>query len=235
MSSIKTFIFFISFYFIISQDNYPIIPNPGYDTITIIPGSNPHAVNISQIPRTDMENTISIMTNNSISINTSNINPQCTIECYTGCRVLFPEYIEQKYCVANICKCQVIERTSKFNNIDNSNNLYKNSSSVEIVNSEIHKYGATQYLNINNYFNRNGNDKNKKENYFYLLFYFVIFTIAFGYEFIVFKYIENINEFNLMNWIMEKTDNEFKKYRITKENENNEINYNDNELKRCLI
>ena len=234
MSSIKLFIFLISFYLILCQENYPIIPNPGYDTITIIPGSNPQTINISQIPRTDIENTLSIMTNNSLSINTSNINPQCTIECYTGCRILFPEYIEQKYCVTNICKCQVIEKANNLSNIESSNNLYNNASSVEIVHSEIHKYGATQYLDISNYFSGK-NNKNKNENYFYFVFYLVIFCIVFGYEFLVFKYIENINGFNFINWIKEINDNEFKKYRITKDNENDEINYNNDDLRRCLI
>ena len=234
MSSIQIYINLILLvYIILCQENYPIIPNPGYDTITIIPGSNPQTINISNIPRTDTENTLSIMTNNSITVNTSNINPKCTIECYTGCRILFPEYIEQKYCVSNICKCQVLEKITNLSNFDNYNDIYKNTSNVEIVHSEIHKYGATQYLDISQYFDR----KNYSENYFYLIFYFIIFSMIFGYEFIVFKYIENINEFDFMKWLIEKNDNEFKKYRITKENVNEEINYNDNdnELTRCLI
>ena len=37
MSKLKSFINIISFIYVISQSNYPIIPNPGYDTITVIP------------------------------------------------------------------------------------------------------------------------------------------------------------------------------------------------------
>ena len=232
MSLIRIFIFLISLYITICQYNYQIIPNPGYDTITIIPGGNPQSINISQIPKTDIENTLSIIANNSISINTSNINPQCTIECYTGCRILFPEYIEQKYCISNICKCQVIEAISNLSYFERNNEIYKNTSNVDMAHSDILKYGATQYLDITKFFY---GKKNISDNYFYYLFYFIVFSFAFGYEFIILKYIENINEFNFITWLIEKNDNQFKKYRITKENENDEINYNDDELRRCLI
>ena len=58
----------------------PQSPIPNYrNVITIIPVFGKENKNISEIPNTQMENTISIMTNNSITVNTTNISPQCTL------------------------------------------------------------------------------------------------------------------------------------------------------------
>ena len=169
MSKLKIIIYIISFIFVLSQSNYPIIPNPGYDTITIIPIFGKENKNISEIPQTQMENTISIMTNNSITVNTSNISPQCTLECYTGCRILFPEYIEQKFCVTNFCKCKIIEKVANLSD----DNINDNSSTVENIHSDLNKYGVTQYLDITKKFTF------KKIKilfiYYYISFYFVLF------------------------------------------------------------
>ena len=182
MSRLKIIINILSLILVLSQGNYPIIPNPGYDTITIIPVFGTEN-NISEIPKTHMENTIKIMTNNSLSVNTSDIDAKCTLECYTGCRILFPEYIEQKFCISNFCRCQIIEK----NLSESNNNIINNSSSIETIHSDLNKFGVTQYLEISKKFK------------------------------------------------MEKNDIDYKKYRLTKENEFDIINENNNELRRCLI
>ena len=231
MSKIKAIIYIISFIYILTQSNYPIIPNPGYDTITIIPVFGKENKNISEIPKTQMENTISIMTNNSITVNTTNISPQCTLECYTGCRILFPEYIEQKFCVTNFCKCKIIEKNVSLSNTNLTfNNLYDNSSMVGNIHSTINKYGVTQYLDISKKFLAK-----KRDNYFYIVLYFIIFCFAFGYEFIIFKYIENINDFSFKNWMKNIFDIKFKKYRVNTDKELDDINNDIKELQRCLI
>ena len=225
MSKLKILMGIFSLILVFSQSNYPIIPNPGYDTITIIPVFGTEN-NVSEIPKTHMENTIKIMTNNSLSVNTSNIDAKCTVECYTGCRILFPEYIEQKFCISNFCRCQIIEK-----NISESanNNIISNSSSFEIIHSDLNKFGVTQYLDISKKFN-----VKKEDNSFYLIFYMSIFIFSLGYEFIILKYFEKINEFSFKEWLTGK-NNEYKKYRLTKENEFDIINENNNELRRCLI
>ena len=153
MSKLRLIIYIISFIYALSQSNYPIIPNPGYDTITVIPVFGKENKNISEIPMTHMENTISIMTNNSITVNTTNIDPKCTLECYTGCRILFPEYIEQKFCVANFCKCKIIEKNVTLSNTNLTyNNIYDNSSMVGNLHSDLNIFGVTQYLDISKKF-----------------------------------------------------------------------------------
>ena len=225
MSKLKTFISILSLILVCSQGNYPIIPNPGYDTITIVPVFET-GNNISEIPQTHMENTISIMTNNSLSINTSDIDPKCTLECYTGCRILFPEYIEQKFCLSNFCKCKIIEKFSnKTNNI-----ISRNSSSIDTIHSDLNKFGVTQYLDISKKFN----EKNKDNN-FYLMFYLLIFIFSLGYEFIILKYFEKVNDFSITNWLIRNNDFEYKKFRNIEGNEFNVINADNNELRRCLI
>ena len=227
MSRLKKFIFIISIFLTLSQDNYPILPNPGYDTITIIPGYGTGNKNISQIPQTHMENTISIMTNNSITVNTTNIDPQCTLECYTGCRILFPEYIEQKFCVTNFCKCKIIEKDVNIS----TNNINQNSSNINTIHSDLNKYGVTQYLDISKKFVVKQNKNNS-----YLIFYLIILVFSLGYEFIIFKYIEKINDISIFDWLKENSFIKFKKYRITNESEFNAINNGDNnELRQCLI
>ncbi len=227
MSKLKIIIYIISFIFVLSQSNYPIIPNPGYDTITIIPIFGKENKNISEIPQTQMENTISIMTNNSITVNTSNISPQCTLECYTGCRILFPEYIEQKFCVTNFCKCKIIEKVANLSN----DNINDNSSTVENIHSDLNKYGVTQYLDITKKFTFK-----KNKNSFHLLLYFLLFCFIFAYEFFIFKYIEKTNEFSFKSWLNTKLDFKYKKYRVKTENEiDNDINNDIKELQRCLI
>ena len=224
MSKLKIFLYLISFNLLFSQGNYPIIPNPGYDTITIIPVFGTEN-NISSIPQSQMENTISIMTNNSLSINTSDIDPKCTLECYTGCRILFPEYIEQKFCLSNFCKCKIIEKITNKTYISINNN----SSSIEAIHSDLNKFGVTQYLDITNKFREKNNENN-----FYLVFYLLIFIVSIGYEVIILKYCEKINDFSIIIWLKEKSGFEYKKYRLTEESEMN-INNDNNELRRCLI
>ena len=226
MFQLKIFTYIISLILVFSQGNYPIIPNPGYDTITIIPVFGTEN-NISEIPQTHMENTISIMTNNSFSVNTSDIDPKCTLECYTGCRILFPEYIEQKFCISNFCKCKIIEKkTNKSNNYI----INDNSSAIDTLHSDLNKFGVTQYLDITKRFIVKNNENN-----FYLIFYLSIFIFSVGYEFIILKYFEKINDFSIINWFIQKDDFEYKKYRSKEENEINIINADDNELRRCLI
>ena len=222
MSKFEIIILIISIILVLSQNNYPMIPNPGYDTITVVPVFGNENKNISEMPQTHIENTISIMSNKSITVNTSDIDPQCTLECYTGCRILFPEYIEQKFCVSNFCKCKIIEKQANLSN----NNIYDNSSIVETIHSELNKYGVTQYLDLSKKFI----GKSKYDNYYYI-FYFIIFAITLGYEYIIIKYIEKINEFSIIKWLIEDNDFKYKKYRITYEYEFDNIN----ELRTCLI
>ena len=171
MSKLKIFIGILSLILVLSQSNYPIIPNPGYDTITVIPVFGKENKNISEIPMTHMENTISIMTNNSLSVNTSNIDAKCTVECYTGCRILFPEYKKKKFCVTNFCKCKIIEKNVTLSNTNLTyNNIYDNSSMVGNLHSDLNKFGVTQYLDISKKFKAK-----KNENYFYVVLYFIIF------------------------------------------------------------
>jgi hypothetical protein len=225
--SILNFIIYLSFLnLLIAQQNFPTWPITGHDSINIHQ-SNEVETNsplTSSIPS-------NIMTNGSITVNTTNMAPDCNLECYTGCRVLFPEYIEQKYCIINVCKCQIIEKGEIPGNLNN--NITRNSS-IQIVNSDINKYSAVAYLNIDK---KQLSDEFKNEqNNFYWVFYLLIFIASFGYEYYIWNYISEKNEFSLTNWLCETKDTQFKKYRIANGNEydNNNID-NDDELRRCLL
>lgn len=51
---------------------------------------------------------LTVSSNHTIQINTTNMNPECTPECYLNCQVHFTELLEEKYCIINVCKCEVI-------------------------------------------------------------------------------------------------------------------------------
>ncbi len=232
MSIIKISLFFSFLYLVLAQKAFPMMPNPGYDTITshpIFDVGNENTTQTQTTPLNKENSTPIIMTNGTIIVNTTNINPKCNLECYTGCRVLFPEFIEQKYCIINVCKCQIIEKEVKIDG--NINNNITESSSNQIMNSEIHKYSTTGFMK-NTYLSELF--KNEKNN-FYWIFYLLIFVISFGYEFFICHYISEKNEFSLINWFTEKNDNKYKKYRITNDNESDDKYNNDDELRRCLI
>jgi hypothetical protein len=79
----------------------------------------------------DPSNNIKMVGNNDTDINNSTINSnytdsynitnplndtRCKAECYVNCQVHFPNEIEQKYCIENVCHC-VIENGSSLGNI----------------------------------------------------------------------------------------------------------------------
>jgi len=207
------------------------MPNPGYDSITVHPPFGFGNDNI--FPINKQKSTSNIMTNGTITVNTTNMDPQCNLECYTGCRVLFPEFIEQKYCIINVCKCIIIEKDVVLPENINNNNNTNNTESVQIVNSEIHKYSTTAFVSVDkNKMNLSENFKNEK-NYFYWIFYFFIFLVSFGYEYYIWNYISNKNGFSLVEWVNEKNDIKYKKYRMGNENEFE--NNNNDELRACLL
>ena len=214
---------------ILTQNDYPMMPNPGYDSITSHPifdiGSNSQYSPIQQqISKSN------IMTNGSIIVNTTNMAPQCNLECFMGCRVLFPEYIEQKYCIINMCKCKIIEK-----DVNLPVNNYKNASdSAQMVSSELHKYSTTAFVEKNN-----KNEPNLVKSGgidFYWLFYIIIFSVSIGYECFIWNYISKENDFSLINWFYEQNDTSFRKYKETRDNYIEEINENNQyELRKCLL
>ena len=194
MKILKFIIFFSFISFILNQNNYPMMPNPGYDTITVHPVFGGGNENIS--PNAQQNSISIIMTNGTITVNTTNMDPQCNVECYTGCRILFPEFIEQKYCIINVCKCRIIEKEVKLP--ENNNNYTNNSKAMDVMTSEIHKYSTTAFIGIDKN-NKNSNEYFKNEtNNFYWIFYFIIFFASFGYEYLIYNYISEKNEFCLL-------------------------------------
>ena len=238
MSVIKFIIYLTFIYSIYTQNNFPTWPMTGHDSISIHRTNEIGNTNNSQTSITTQQNNPpEIMTNGSITVNTTNMSPDCNLECYTGCRVLFPEFIEQKYCIINVCKCQIIEKAETApENINNNINNTTNNSSMKIMNSnmDINKYSSVAYLSLDNK-NLNFEFKNEKNN-FYWIFYLMILIFSLGYEYYIWNYISEKNEFSLTNWLTEKNDTKFKKYRLVNGNEyENSNDNNDDELRRCLL
>ena len=223
-------------HYIFTQNDYPMMPNPGYDSITSNPifdigNNNQYSPIKQQISKSNM------MTNGSIIVNTTNMFPQCNLECYTGCRVLFPEYIEQKYCIINVCKCKIIEKD--FNLPENNyNNFTNNSDTTQIFSSEIHKYSTTAFIGLKNNkkkLNLVNEFKNTNNNY-YWIFYLIIFSISFGYEYYIWNYISQKNDFSLINWLSEQNDTNLKQYKKMVNSHLEEIDDNNQcELRKCLL
>ena len=206
--------------FILTQNNYPQIPIPGHDTISIPVPYDKGVTNSSQFPSQSSNNSTSaVMTNNTIVINMTNKDPQCTLECYTGCRVLFPEFIQQKYCIINICKCEIIENVNGLNYNFNITNVFYNATEVEEANAN----NKTVLLSLNkkNYHNL----KNDGDNW-YWIYYLILIIISFVYQYIVWNLIEIKDGITLFDWIKEKIDNIFQNNEYRKKMEYCELHIN---------
>jgi hypothetical protein len=69
-------------------------------------------------------------TNFTICINISeNNNETCIPECYLNCQVHFLDELEQKFCLLNVCKCEICKEILKLNNTNN-NNINKTDKSI---------------------------------------------------------------------------------------------------------
>ena len=65
--------------------------------------------------------------NTTYSINSTTNNTQCIPECYLNCKQHFPDPLEEKYCIINVCKCDLITNIPSSNTtgilmLVNSNN-----------------------------------------------------------------------------------------------------------------
>ena len=59
-----------------------------------------------------LSDTISLTSNHTFHINTTNMNKKCTPECYINWQVQFEDIIEEKYCIINVCKCDIVDEKS---------------------------------------------------------------------------------------------------------------------------
>jgi hypothetical protein len=61
-----------------------------------------------------LKNTMNITLDNyTYTINTTGMdNTTCQPECYLNCEMMFPDPTENKYCLINVCKCNIIEKTT---------------------------------------------------------------------------------------------------------------------------
>ncbi len=78
-----------------------------------------------------LDNTnVKLIENNNTDINNNTINStdnynitnplndtHCKAECYVNCQVHFPNVIEQKYCIENVCHCVVDNGATNSSNI----------------------------------------------------------------------------------------------------------------------
>lgn len=58
---------------------------------------------------------LTVSSNHTFAINTTNMNLECTPECYLNCQVQFPDMIMEKYCIINVCKCEIINESTIVN------------------------------------------------------------------------------------------------------------------------
>ena len=100
-----------------SNDIFPAIP--GSETGITPIHSTGYLIHFSQKNKNmkDMlSNTISVTSNYTFHINTTNMNKKCTPECYINCQVQFEDIIEEKYCIINVCKCDIVGEKSSSGN-----------------------------------------------------------------------------------------------------------------------
>lgn len=84
---------------------------------------------------------VTVSSNHTIQINTTNMDPLCTPECYLNCQAHFLDIIEEKYCIINVCKCEVIGEGTSIQNpnpiqINNTNSSKPTFLVKKIINRE---------------------------------------------------------------------------------------------------
>lgn len=230
---IVLFLYFIN---IIKAEPFPSIPG-GHEPININPAevySSDNGLYNYQDNSTKSSSSIEIMENGTIKVNTTKMDKRCTPECYTSCRILFPEYINQKYCIINVCKCRVIDKEAQAQ--DKESTIYENDTNSLTIFSDKKNINVSKSENVAFLLNNQKKEKKDGNNnfYSYLMFYLFIFIVSLGYEYLTFDFLKKKCDidFNLFGFLNQ--DNEIKKYRIINDNYDEDIN-NRNELNQCLL
>ena len=105
------------------------------------------------------------------------MNEKCTPECYLNCQTHFIDVIQEKYCIINVCNCEIINENKNIlqNNLkflieidNNNNNKNNNNNEIKYYNNNwifslilifiIYEYFTLSFINNNN----NNNNNNKK-------------------------------------------------------------------------
>ena len=156
-----------------SNEIFPTIP--GSETGITPIHSTGYFIQLSQKNKNmkDMfSNTISVTSNYTFHINTTNMNKKCTPECYINCQVQFLDLIQEKFCIINVCKCDIIDEKTSISN-------YKGKKKGK---SYFGFFLQTDFENNNNsvIYNKDGIIF---ENWVYILFIFFLI-----YEYVVYNY-----------------------------------------------
>ncbi len=194
---------------IIIHDPNPININNNDNSNTNIINPNPNL-----IPAIVPNSKIKIITNTSIKINTTNMDPMCTVECCMGCRVQFQNLILQKNCITTICKCQIIETEN-----------------VNITMEEINNNNLTEdntFLLLMDNKNKYNNTKNIDGSISYIYYFLVIFI------FIIYE-IYILQKLSYKGTIFNYNDDSLKKDKENRLKDYMDLIYEDEELIECLI
>ena len=146
--------------------NNKIFPPIGGDII------NPY-IKVNNNNKKYLEKKPIIVSNNySFQINTTNMNEKCTPECYLNCQTHFIDVIQEKYCIINVCNCEIINENNNIlqNNlkflieIDNNNKNNNNNNEIKYYNNNwifslILIFILYEYFTLSFIINNNNNKK----------------------------------------------------------------------------
>lgn len=104
------------------------------------------------------ESNITVSSNHSVQINSTDMDPSCTPECYLNCQYHFQNLVEMKYCIINVCKCQIISEQPSTSSIKQVPEPTKSNSNIttkfikkEILGGFIEEDRETSYLSAGLY------------------------------------------------------------------------------------
>ena len=147
--------------------NNKIFPSIGGDII------NPY-IKVNNNNKKYLEQKPIIVSNNySFQINTTNMNEKCTPECYLNCQTHFIDVIQEKYCIINVCNCEIINENKNIlqNNLkflieidNNNNNKNNNNNEIKYYNNNwifslILIFIIYEYFTLSFIINNNNNNK----------------------------------------------------------------------------
>jgi hypothetical protein len=142
-------------------------------------------------------NTNTTQSNYTFEINKTANNSDCVPECTLNCQMHFVDPTEQKYCLINVCHCELIETNTNTNtNINTNTNTNINTAGLKLVGLNIL---VDETVNSNRSadhlpeYNINESQQVEKENFHILvIFLFVIFIPLWVYSLL--RMLQNIDK-----------------------------------------
>jgi hypothetical protein len=156
--------------------------------------NNHNKDNITNTNTNPYTNINTTQSNYTFEINKTANNSDCVPECTLNCQMHFVDPTEQKYCLINVCHCELIETNTNTNTNTNINNI--NTAGLKLVGLNIlldETVNSNRSADNLPEYSMNESQQVEKENFYILvIFLFVIFIPLWVYSLV--RMLQNIDK-----------------------------------------